>query len=595
MTVFVLLTAFPIGVLWHQSSEKVVLQTIERLYQHSSKAVKNQLDGFFEEANHVYLHQERYAEQLPEIIKHREQLFSHIAHILNHHSSIDYFYFANPQGGIISFGSDTEGNFIRIESNNGVAGPLSSFVTDYQGLNSNQIGHNDYFNATERGWYQNAIAADKPVWSKIYKGAIDQSLLGASLSKALRDEDGNILGVWGLDLTLDSVISRLKKNKLSENGFVAILNDSETILASSDSKHHAIDGQLQTVSEQRTPVLYQLVNNTRQTQESVQTTRYENEDWVGFVTHYPIGSANRYQLSLVFYSPLSDFSPALENANNSAFALTLIMVLFALYFGKLSTLHILSPIQQLTKTAKRISHGKKQKIIKIEREDELGELATSFNQMTSNLASTINKLEQEQQETIRLNALLEAQNSKLEEQVKRRTIALTEANEKLKALAYIDSLTGISNRGYFWEQLEAESARRNGWLLILDLDNFKTINDKYGHLIGDEVLKHFTQLCQQVLKPNTLIGRVGGEEFAIWCTKASKNDITQIASNLFALLKRSPLEHEGLSITISTSIGASYCCGNPEKAYAAADKLLYQAKHSGKSQIVLESLAHEGQ
>ncbi|MGF1684762.1 sensor domain-containing diguanylate cyclase [Photobacterium minamisatsumaniensis] len=588
MTVFVLLTALPIGLLWYQSSEKIVLQTIERLYLHSSKSVKAQLDNFFSEADHVYLHQERYNDDLPKLIENQELLFEHIVHMLNHHNAIDYFYFSNLDGGLLSFGIDPEKQFTRIESDSGMAGPLSSYATDYYGKNKSLIKQIEFFDARERDWYKNALKSERAVWSNIYPGAIDNNILGISLTKALRDESGTPLGVWGIDLTLNSVINKLKGSKLSENGSVAIIDEHKKILASTDVEHAATDGKLQYITEEDTPILYQLTHGYKQNSEIIQNFTHDGNEWVGFVTSYPIGPA--YNLSLVFYSPVADFSPTLIAAKNSAIAFTSLMVILALYFGRITTVHILSPIKKLTQAAKQISLGRKESINDNERDDELGQLATSFNQMTSNLANTISQLDSQQKETARLNALLEAQNNKLEEQVKTRTNALISANNRLKKLAYFDTLTGIANRRHFWEQFEVASTINNGWLLILDLDNFKTINDNYGHLVGDEVLKHFTHICQQVLDKETLMGRIGGEEFAIWYPQTNREHIYVLTENIMMALRASPYYSQQHTITVSVSIGASFCIGNTVKAYTVADKLLYEAKHAGKSRAIIEKI-----
>ena len=95
LTLLVLLTAIPIGLLWYHSSEQVRLQTLERLYHHSSETIYHQLDNFFAEARMVYQHQQRIEADLPAIVQDRDKLIAYLATVLNHHFTIDYFYFAN--------------------------------------------------------------------------------------------------------------------------------------------------------------------------------------------------------------------------------------------------------------------------------------------------------------------------------------------------------------------------------------------------------------------------------------------------------------------------------------------------------------------
>ena len=111
-------------------------------------------------------------------------------------------------------------------------------------------------------------------------------------------------------------------------------------------------------------------------------------------------------------------------------------------------------------------------------------------------------------------------NKHLEQEVRRRTRALQEANDNLATLARTDPLTGLNNRRYFMEfaQQYVALAHRNATelqLLSLDLDHFKQVNDHYGHQAGDEILRRFSTALIPLLRSSDLLARVGGEEFVI--------------------------------------------------------------------------------
>ena len=586
LALFVVLTALPIGFLWHQSAVKIVHHTIENIYQHASQAVINQLDEFFTDARQVYEHQERIQSKLTQIVEDREALLLHITDVLNHHDEIDYFYFGNTEGGLLSAGQRGDNQFFLIESENGKAGQLNHFASDHAGSKGKLIESTNNFDVRKKAWFKNAAKANAPVWSTIYAGAFDPNILGITLSKAQRDESGELLGVWGLDLTLNTVVEELSKSKLSEHGDVVLFYKNQVILASTSVSHQPTAGKLKKTNQGATPILDKLIEKDDGRGNSLLIVDYKGREWAGFITDYTLAKTD--MVKIAFYSPMTDFSPELVTAQRVAILLTIILVLIALFLGRKAARQIISPIMTLTQAAEKISQGHWGNKITITRDDELGKLAQSFNKMQHNLELTIHQLDSQQQETKRLNALLAKQNLELETRVKERTQALSSANAQLQKMAYYDALTGIANRRYFWQQLDEKCIYYRGWLLILDIDNFKHLNDAYGHIEGDNILKHFTATCLAVLPENCLFGRIGGEEFALWLADLSRKEVEAITQTLLSTLAQTPYRNDAISVVISTSIGASRCTANPQKSYAVADKLLYEAKLGGKNRAVIE-------
>ncbi|KHT63263.1 hypothetical protein RJ45_12675 [Photobacterium gaetbulicola] len=589
MALLVVLTALPIGLLWHHSTERVVHQTIAHIYKHASQGVISHLREFFTDAHQVYEHQSRIQKALNSTVQNRETLLNHLLTVLNHHSEIDYFYFANADGELLSMGHQETTQYFLIESDANQTGNLHRFSSDHDGRKGQLLETTANFDAREKAWFQNAINSNKPVWSNIYPGAFDPTLLGITLSKAQRDENGQLLGVWGLDLTLNTVVHELNKSKLSQHGDVVLYYKNQVILASTSPAHRPDGGELATIDQTNAPILDSLIKANNNKGNSLLLVDHNGEQWAGFIRDYNIGQD--HLVKIAFYSPLADFAPELFASQRAAILLTAVLVLLAILLGKKAAWHIHQPIQALTQTAEQISQGRWGNQITITRDDELGTLAKSFNKMQRNLELTIHELDSQQQETKRLNALLEHQNQALEARVKERTQALSSANAKLQEMAYFDALTGIANRRYFWQQLDEKCKDQDGWLLILDIDNFKLINDGYGHLEGDNALRHFTAICQAVLPANCLFGRIGGEEFAVWMADMPRAAIEKVTQQLLSQLAHHPYTNGKTSVVISTSIGASRCSSLPQKSYAVADKLLYQAKQEGKNRAVIEPIA----
>src|SRR5690606_31986699 len=158
--------------------------------------------------------------------------------------------------------------------------------------------------------------------------------------------------------------------------------------------------------------------------------------------------------------------------------------------------------------------------IDIEREDELGQLAKGFNLMVDEL----------------------------------------EAKEaSLQAMATTDFLTGLQNRRSFMQRLQAELARiqrspeMHTALLLLDLDHFKRINDSYGHIAGDAVLKHVSDIMEQMMRTSDLAARFGGEEFIILLQDCDLECAQVIAERIRQKIAESPLNWEQQQILITTS------------------------------------------
>jgi diguanylate cyclase (GGDEF)-like protein len=177
--------------------------------------------------------------------------------------------------------------------------------------------------------------------------------------------------------------------------------------------------------------------------------------------------------------------------------------------------------------------------------------------------------------------------------------ALHQAHQTLKALAMTDSLTGLGNRRRLDAVLEPEirRAHRQGYalaLVMLDLDYFKAYNDRYGHPAGDQCLRRFGDLLQQVLKrPGDLAVRYGGEEFTLLLPATDAQGASLIVQEILQLLRRQAIEHGGsplgqVSVSAGIAVGAPTLeTVTPQNLIAAADAALYEAKRQGRDRYCL--------
>ena len=169
--------------------------------------------------------------------------------------------------------------------------------------------------------------------------------------------------------------------------------------------------------------------------------------------------------------------------------------------------------------------------------------------------------------------------------------------ERVKQLAYLDGLTGIFNRRFFELRIveEIERARRYGTgmaVIMADIDQFKRLNDEFGHLLGDEVLRQVSSLFHQQLRKIDVVCRYGGEEFAILLTQITTTQAVTIAEKLRRLVEGFQFPGVPRTITISAGVASFPIHGKTrDEMIRAADVGLYAAKQAGRNRVCLTSLA----
>lgn len=175
---------------------------------------------------------------------------------------------------------------------------------------------------------------------------------------------------------------------------------------------------------------------------------------------------------------------------------------------------------------------------------------------------------------------------------KERRLAAEKAN-RLETMAMNDGLTGISNRAYFDAALVAyfEEFNKTGaafGLFLMDLDNFKKINDSHGHSAGDMALKKVSEQISILAREYDVIARVGGEEFAIIAPYATGADLQVIGERYRKRIENLELNWDGktMPITISVGIASNQKAETANAIYQLADKRLYEAKDQGRNLVV---------
>lgn len=200
-------------------------------------------------------------------------------------------------------------------------------------------------------------------------------------------------------------------------------------------------------------------------------------------------------------------------------------------------------------------------------QDQIGRLGANFNELA---------------ETVRRHT------AELEQRVAERT-------RELQELVGRDPLTGARNRRSFYEAATEEKRRAERFgghssVLMMDLDRFKSVNDTYGHIAGDETIKRLADLCGRSIRDIDVFARMGGEEFAAILINTGVDDASAVAERIRLEMKDSPIATADRTFTCTVSIGVAHwdaAHDNIDKALNVADKALYEAKQSGRDKVVV--------
>jgi diguanylate cyclase (GGDEF)-like protein len=166
--------------------------------------------------------------------------------------------------------------------------------------------------------------------------------------------------------------------------------------------------------------------------------------------------------------------------------------------------------------------------------------------------------------------------------------------EQLERLATTDTLTGLYNRRHFMIALEAEWSRfqryyRSVSVLMIDIDHFKDVNDRYGHAVGDEAIKAMAEACLHGKRKSDVVGRVGGEEFAVLLPETNLSRARIVAERIRKRIASQRLQTHAVQFQITASIGiaeAVVSMSGTDALLMAADQALYQAKSEGRNRCV---------
>ena len=276
----------------------------------------------------------------------------------------------------------------------------------------------------------------------------------------------------------------------------------------------------------------------------------------------PFGREEEKRFMVVGLSqPLAAVQGEVVNLGNSILKILLVLSAVGVVLAALVSRVVTQPLKAMVRATQALPQGRPHGVLPVDREDEVGELARSFQDM--------------------------------EQQILRQMNELNASRDAMAHLAHHDALTGLPNRRMFEQRLAQalELSRRSGRdcaLLFVDLDDFKAINDGRGHAVGDLVLQAVARTILGAVRQADTVARLAGDEFTVLCENVDSEDAAlQIAAKLEQAFE-SPLDIEGQPFPVRASIGVSLFPRDAQDAHtllASADAAMYRIKQSRRRRV----------
>lgn len=388
------------------------------------------------------------------------------------------------------------------------------------------------------------------------------------------DRDARHVGTFGTSMPLNEIAPAGRFGESKEEQVILVSREGRLIYHPGFTHQNSrTTGDYLDITRSSEPELAALWKLVRQHGSQGYVGRAEALD--GYVALRQVPGAGWYALTvkpeqLIMARALSPI-PRIAAMATIALAVCLLIVTLALR-------HLVArPLRRLAREAEWITRDlAAEAMLELPEKDRSGSEVTQLSARFETMASAIR-----------------TSHAELEQRVAERTRALNEANDKLRILSELDPLTGVANRRKIMAELDARLERMTPGsalaVVALDIDRFKAINDRHGHLAGDDALRALAGRVQALLRPGDAIGRMGGEEFVIILDRARPVVADAIAERIRAAIARQPFHvHGNVTLKITASLGlAAWCPGDSAKElYARADQALYEAKTAGRNCVI---------
>ena len=330
---------------------------------------------------------------------------------------IGYISYANQKGEFIGVGPEDNENLAKLtidEVSPKTQGKSYSYATDRHG-NRTKIVAKDSYDPRVEAWYKDAVKAGKPVWSEIYQWEGYPEIISISASLPVYNQSGKLIGVLGVDQRLAQISDFLRSLKISRAGKTFILERNGLLVASSSTERPYIllkgeAKRLQASESRDRSIRYAAQHLEKQTKGLKHIRQPHNYEFYvngdrKFLKVVPFQDKYGLDWLIAVVVPESDFMERINANTRTTILLCLAALAIAILIGIKTSRWVVQPILRLNIAAKDLAKGEWQRPVEIQRSDELGELATSFNKMAQQLQESFVVLENKNADLQRLNQL----------------------------------------------------------------------------------------------------------------------------------------------------------------------------------------------
>lgn len=418
------------------------------------------------------------------------------------------------------------------------------------------VDEDDYKNGfSYRDWYKGAIENNGSYISEAYVSASIWEPVVAISTPIFNDED--IVGVMIGAVKLEELSDKISELSYGKSGITYMIDKNSNMVAHPDKSYLEGDKLYNLKSNQ-------IIDHIKETNGTFEGTILLYDDITEekvYVYYQKAGLADWYIISQI---SVSEFEEELSSIFYQVFIVALILLSMYVIFLLWDTKSIVDKLSFLETISKRISYEdfslSEEEIYTLNKngliKNEIGTLMNSYHQMIDSINDSFKFLE--------------------------------DTNQKIEYLAEHDPLTDLSNRRHFVKHLDKIiKAGHECEIILMDMDNFKLVNDTMGHMFGDKVLIEISNILKGLAGTGDLVSRFGGDEFIIFVSSSGNQACaTEFIERAFSIFK-TPLEIEGTALDISFSVGISKYpenSSNIDHLIKYADLALYSAKRNGKNQ-----------
>lgn len=394
------------------------------------------------------------------------------------------------------------------------------------------------------------------------------------LKHHIRGKQNAIEGTIYAEVPLDKIANTCSQIKFGIKGHCAVIDSTGRVISHPNQAWVASVKDLSGVS-----VVKMMLTGSSGTTEFYSPFLKEN-----VVTGY--SAIPKLGWGVMIPQPKSEITDVLHDVQKNIFIWLLFGVLVALILAFTLTQKINLPIESLIKRTRRVALSKG--MVDLGRRPrnspiEIVKLWESFSQLLAGLVKS-------HEEVKRLN-------ESLSHDINNATVELRQKNKELYKLSILDHLTSLPNRRYFTSHLDEllmNNSNKSIGVIFVDIDHFKSINDTYGHELGDAALIHFAKILNKCVRKSDLVARLGGDEFIIYIDGACQQTLSHIADTILLAAHSTPLVVEDIVITLSLSLGTVCHESNgtltTEDFLKQADQAMYESKKNGRNRVTHYSL-----